>query len=100
MASSSDNKDKKKDLANESYKTKKAREKLLERFKVMDAQITKDALDRKSIEIHRWISKYADQRIQLKDKAISLFDENQNAAEVSQKISKIVDRFKLDNLSE
>lgn len=90
----------KKEIAPESYKTKKAREKLKERFKLMDAKITKDAIDKKSIEIHRWISKYADQRIALKDKDISLFDENQNAAEVSQKISKLVDRYKLDNLPE
>ena len=90
----------KKELAKESYKTKKARDKLKERFRVMDEKITKDALERKSIEIHRWISKYADQRITLKDKDISLFDENQNAAAVSQKISKLVDRFKLDDLPE
>ena len=61
----------------------------------MDEVITKEAMERKSIEIHRWISRHADKRISLKDKSISLFDENQNAAEVSQKISKIAEQFQL-----
>lgn len=66
----------------------------------MDAKITKEALNQKTIEIHRWISRHADRRIALKDKAISLFDENQNTAEVSQKISKLAEKFKLGELPE
>lgn len=91
-----ENKNKKKDLANESYKTKKAREKLQKRLAEIDAKITKEALERKSIEIHRWISRHADRRIPLKEKAISLFDENQNAAEISIKISKIAEKLYSD----
>lgn len=97
MVSLPDKKDKKKELANESLKTKKARKKLLQRFEIMDAKITKEALDRKNIEIHRWISRHANNRIVLQNKEISLFDENQNAAEISQKISKIAEKIQTDN---
>ncbi|MBS0630259.1 MAG: hypothetical protein JSS30_08585 [Verrucomicrobia bacterium] len=83
----------KKPIAEESLKTKKAREKLLKRLKELDDKITKDALDKKSIEIHRWISRHADQRVTLRDKTISLFDENQNAAQISQKIIKVAEKL-------
>lgn len=83
------NKNKQKQIAEESLKTKKARDKLMKRLKEMDSKITREALERKSIEIHRWISRHADNRVTLRDKEISLFDENQNAAEISQKIMKI-----------
>lgn len=90
----------KKSIAEESLKTKKAREKLKRRLEMMDAQFTKEALEKKAIEIHRWISRHADRRIALREKSISLFDENQNAAEVSHKITKLAEKFKLDHLSE
>ena len=83
----------KKQIAEESLKTKKAREKLLKRMQELDDKITKEALDRKSIEIHRWISRHADQRVTLRDKTISLFDENQNAAQISQKIIKVAEKL-------
>ncbi|NGX59161.1 MAG: hypothetical protein KR126chlam3_00308 [Chlamydiae bacterium] len=88
-----DNNSKKKQLAEESLKTKKARDKLKKRLEAMDAEITKEAIDRKSIEIHRWISRHADRRITLREKTISLFDENQNAALVSQKVSKLAEKI-------
>ncbi|NGX27259.1 MAG: hypothetical protein K940chlam6_01192 [Chlamydiae bacterium] len=91
---------KKKVLAEESLKTKKAREKLKKRLEIMDAKITKEAIERKSIEIHRWISRRADRRIALRDKTIALFDENQNAAEISQKISKIAEKIQTGKLPE
>lgn len=83
----------KKQIAEESLKTKKAREKLLKRLKEQESRITKEALDKKTIEIHKWISRHADQRVTLRDKTISLFDENQNAAEISQKILKIAEKL-------
>jgi len=83
----------KKQIVEESLKTKKAREKLIKRLKDQEMQITKEALEKKSLEIHRWISRNADRRITLRDKAISLFDENQNAAEISQKILKIAEKL-------
>lgn len=84
----------KKQIAEESLKTKKAREKLMKRLKEVDAKITKDALERKSIEIHRWISRNVDRRVTLRDKSISLFDENQNVAEISQKILKVAEKLR------
>jgi hypothetical protein len=99
MVASSDKKNKKKSIAEESLKTKKAREKLLKRMETVDAKITKEALDRKSLEIQRWISRHADRRVVLKDKSISLFDENQNTAEFSQKVTKILEKFREERLT-
>jgi FtsZ-binding cell division protein ZapB len=84
---------KKKTIAEESLKTKKAREKLKRKFEDMDKKITPQALEKKSIEIHNWIARHADHRITLKEKSISLFDENQNAAKLSEKIAKIVEQI-------
>ena len=99
MVASSDKKSKTKSHAEESLKTKKAREKLRKRMEMHDEKITKEALEKKSLEIHRWISRHADRRIVLRNKSISLFDENQNAAEISQKILKIAEKFREDQLS-
>ena len=97
MVSSQDTNDKEKELAKESQKTLKAREKLRKRLEMMDAKITKEALEQKSIEIHRWISRHADNRIALKDKTIALFDENENAAVLSEKIAKLAEQIQLDH---
>lgn len=93
MVSLPEKKDKRKELAQESLKTKKAREKLQKRLEVMDAKMTKEALEQKTIEIHRWISRHADNRIPLREKSISLFDENENAADISQRISKLAEQL-------
>lgn len=85
---------KKKSLAEESQKTKKAREKLKKHLEMCDAKITKEALEKKILEIHRWISRHADNRIALKNKSISLFDENQNAADVSARIEGLAKRLR------
>ena len=96
MVSVPEKKDKKKLVIEESIKTKKSREKLRLRLDNIDAKITKEALAKKTIEIHRWISRHADQRIVLKDKSISLFDENENAADISQRISKIAEKMQIE----
>lgn len=88
-------KKRKKFFAEESLKTRKAREKLRRHLEKLDAQITPQALKQKSIEIHRWITRHADHRIALKAKSISLFDENQNAAKLSQRISKIAEQLRM-----
>ncbi len=80
-------------FAEESEKTKKLRKKLVKHLALIDERVTQQALDRKVNEIHRWISRHALHRIPLKNKDISLFDENQNAAKVSQKISNFVLRL-------
>ncbi|MCB1109493.1 MAG: hypothetical protein KDK64_00785 [Chlamydiia bacterium] len=83
-----------KGLAEESEKTKKTREKLRRRLEEMDKGITPQALKRKSSEIQRWIARHASERIALRTKSISLFDENQNTADLSQKVSAVVEMLK------
>ncbi len=78
-----------KPLADESEKTKKAREKLKKRLSELERKVTVQALERKNMEIHRWIARHAPQRVVLRTKNISLFDENKNTAEVSTKISRV-----------
>jgi hypothetical protein len=100
MVANPDKNSNKKQIVEESLKTKKAREKLKKKLQSMDEKFTKEALNKKSIEIHRWISRHADRRVILREKSISLFDENQNAAEVSQRISKLVEKIQYGNLPE
>ncbi len=83
-----------KKIADESEKTKKAREKLRKRLLELDRKVTTQALERKNMEIHRWIARHAPQRMVLRTKAISLFDENKNTAEVSSRIVKIAMQLK------
>lgn len=93
MVSSQDKNHKKKLLAEESHKTKRAREKLEKRLKTMDAKLTKEALEKKAVEIQHWISRHSNSRVSLKNKSISLFDENQNAAEISLRVAKIAEKL-------
>ena len=100
MVSSQGKKNKRKEIAKESFKTQRAREKLQKRLEMMDSQITKEAMEKKTSEIHRWISRHADRRVSLKNKTISLFDENQNAAVISVKIAKIAEQIQSEHLPE
>ena len=78
-----------KTIADESDKTKKAREKLKKRLLDLERKVTVQALLAKNMEIHRWIARHAPQRVVLRTKNISLFDENKNTAEISSRISKV-----------
>ena len=82
-------KDEKKELARESYKTKRAREKLKKKLEAIDLAVTEQALEQKTIEIHRWIARHAPYRVVLRTKNISLFDENQNTAKLSRRVEGI-----------
>jgi hypothetical protein len=79
----------KRPIAKESQKTRRAREKLKKRFVEHDEAITEQALEQKTIEIHRWIARQAAQRVVLRSKNISLFDENQNTAKLSRRIEEL-----------
>ncbi len=85
-----------KTIAKESLKTKKARKKLKKQMDEVEKKMTPEALKEKIAEIHRWIARHAHQRVVLKDKNISLFDGNQNAASLSQKIRKIAKNLQSD----
>jgi hypothetical protein len=84
----------KKHIADESLKTRKAREKIKRQFDAFDKKVTPQALEKKVIEIQRWIARHASHRVVLKDKSISLFDENQNAAELSIRVSQLAAQIK------
>lgn len=79
----------KKKIAEETERTLKARNKLKKRLGLIDEKITDEALEKKNDEIHRWISKHANERVVLKKKSISLFDSNKNAAKMSSKLEKM-----------
>ena len=81
----------KKKLAEETDRTIKARNKLQKRLGALDKQVTEKALEKKTDEIHRWISKHSTDRVVLKKKSISLFDSNKNAAEMSSKLQKMAE---------
>ncbi len=78
------------DTAPESDRTKRTREKLKRHLQSIDESVTGYALTRKTKEIHRWISRHASTRVALKSKTICLFDENQNAAKLSQRVSSLL----------
>ena len=82
-------------MAPESRKTRKTREKLLRHWDNVERKVTPEALRESTDEIHRWIARHAHQRVPLKAK-IALFDENQNAAKVSQRIATIAKKLTSD----
>ena len=89
-----------KTVAEESPKTQRAREKLRKQLEAEQQKITAKALAKKSDEIHRWIARYAHQRIPLKSKAISLFDGNQNTVNQSLRISKLAQQLQVSSNEE
>lgn len=80
--------------AEESERTKRAREKLKKQLEEIEGQVTSNAVAEKKEEIHRWISRHAPYRVVLPKKNISLFDENQNAASESKKIRQLAEEIK------
>lgn len=80
-------------IAGESDKTQRARRKLEKKLQKIDENMNQRALDRTSKEIHRWIERRADERITLKNKSISLFDENQNPADLSRKVANLAQQI-------
>lgn len=80
-------------FAPESAKTRKTREKLQRHWEDVEKQITPEALREKTDEIHRWIARHAQYRVPLREKNISLFDENQNAARISQRVTAIAQKL-------
>lgn len=68
--------------AKESKQVEKARRKLKMQIEEEHKLITEAALREVSKDIKNWISRHAQERIVLKQKEISLFDENQHSAKV------------------
>lgn len=82
-------------IAPESTKTKRAREKLRRQWEAQDSQITESALADTIDKIHQWIAANAVNRVRLKEKDIRLFDQNQNAAKLSQKVQQFAKKLYL-----
>ena len=78
--------EKRRRIAPESTKTKRARDKLRKQWEEQDSLITPSALAETVDKIHKWIAANAAHRIPLKEKDIRLFDQNQNAAVLSRKV--------------
>ena len=85
--------EKKKVIAEESLKTRRAREKLKRQLDAFDKKVTPQALEKKVVEMQRWIARHASHRICLKSKSIALFDENQNTAHLSFRVSQLAEQI-------
>ena len=69
-----------KEKAKESAKIKKARAKLKKQLASEDKQVTPDALNKMSQAIRTWITRHAEERVNLREKTFRLFDENKHPA--------------------
>ena len=87
--------DKRRRIAPESLKTKRARDKLRRQLEEQDLLITDQALAETVDKIHKWISANATQRVAIK-KDIRLFDQNQNAANLSKKVQVFAHKINFD----
>lgn len=85
---------KKSNIASESDKVRRTRERLQRRIQKYDQQVNKQALEQQRISIHRWVAKNAPFRVALRTKTIALFDENQNTAICSAKIQMVAQSLK------
>lgn len=74
--------------AKESKQVEKARKKLKMQLQEENKLVTEAALKRVSHDIKIWISRHAQDRVQLKQKEISLFDENQHSEKIHSKFVK------------
>lgn len=86
----------KKPIAPESLKTKRAREKLLKQWEAEKEHFTPTALAETVDKIHKWIADNAKHRVLIKEKSIKLFNQNQNAADISKKVQVFAEKLKED----
>jgi len=84
-----------KSIAPESIKTKRAREKLRRQWAAQDLLITPQALADTVDKIHKWIATNAPHRTPLKEK-IRLFDYGENAAAISRKIEQFAQKLQTE----
>lgn len=78
----------KKQLAEESKKTKRAREKLSKVLEEEKRKVTPESLKETVEKIHQWIADHAKERVVVK-KGIRLFNQNEDAAFMSKRVEKI-----------
>jgi|688.fasta_scaffold25629_9 hypothetical protein len=71
--------------ANESPQILKARRKLQKQIDAENSKITAHALQRMAKTIEFWLDRHKRERVKLKDKSITLFDENRHPAKTQSK---------------
>ncbi len=79
--------------AEESLKTKKAREKLKRHLGEIEKEVTLEALQKKKEEIRGWISRNSSGRLKLNKEGLSLFDQNQHPASASAKVIAFLEKL-------
>ena len=82
-------------IAPESVKTRRAREKLQKVLESEKEQVTPQALKATVEKIHQWIADHAKERVLIK-KGLRLFNQNQDAAQVSKKVGELAQKLKVD----
>ena len=82
-------------FAPESIQTRRAREKLLKKWKEEETMITANAIAEATARIHKWIADHAKDRVAIKEK-FGLFNQNKDAAEISSKLRQFAERIKTD----
>jgi hypothetical protein len=85
-----------KEIAPESSKTRRAREKLLAQWTAEKECFTPEALEKTVDKIHQWIADNAKNRIPIKKKGIQLFNQNEEAAAISKKVEQFAEKLKFD----
>lgn len=81
--------------ANESSQVKKYRKKLEQTIDKERKLMSKEAIEKTKNSIHKWILSHSKERINLKNKSISLFDENKHSAAPKSKfILKLASKLK------
>jgi len=92
------NREDQKEILGESQKTRRTREKLQRYLDRIEREVSPQALQKKSQEIHHWISRHSSDRVVLKSKDISLFDENRNSAKASGSVASLASRLEKEGL--
>jgi hypothetical protein len=79
----------------ESKKTQKIRDKIIETWESDNCSITPQAIEEAREKIHKWIADHSHERVSIKNKNIGLFNENQNSAEASRKVQQIAKQLQI-----
>jgi hypothetical protein len=87
--------------AKESRQIQKARQKIKKQLAAAEKRVNPDALSSMSRLIQRQIARHSSERIDLKNRQITLFDENQHPAKTESRfISTLMNQIKQERLSE
>lgn len=71
--------------AKDSAQVQKYRRKLEKQIAIEKSKINPEKLNEIKKSIHKWITRHSNERIDLKDKTVRLFDENEHPAQTQSK---------------